>query len=105
MSTVETGRQSRGITFDGPATSDDMQRGGLFAGRQIGRFHPPASRGDASDEDDWTGRWRPSLGAWPDTLRHRAGQERRRFDCCLREQQRPGAAAPHRSWLDRYQPG
>lgn len=65
MSTVHPGRYSP-TSFGDPAAGQQMQRGGLFAGRQIGRFHPPASRGDASDEDNWTGRWRPSLGAWPD---------------------------------------
>ncbi|MBA3314268.1 MAG: malto-oligosyltrehalose trehalohydrolase [Planctomycetota bacterium] len=28
------------------------------------RFHPVATRGNARDEGDHTGRWRPSLGAW-----------------------------------------
>ena len=32
----------------------------------VGRPPIPRARGDAPGEGDWTGRWRPSLGAWID---------------------------------------
>src|SRR3712207_4682069 len=43
-----------------------MQTEMLIFGHNGKRLHERRIRGNALDEGDWTGKWRPALGAWPD---------------------------------------